>query len=231
MDKYNILVVDDDREIVSAIAIYLENEGMHVVKAYDGLEALEAVAQGNIHLIVMDIMMPKLDGMKATMRLREENNIPIILLSAKSEDTDKILGLNMGADDYITKPFNPVVLGAKIKALIRRNKKAAYNAHNFITAGPFRYSNMTLEFFKNEQLIPLSSKENVMMKLFISNVGRVFTKEQLYELVWGNSIVDENAIMVYISHLRNKIEDNPKSPRYIKTVWGLGYKFTVNEGE
>ena len=114
MDKYNILVVDDDREIVSAIAIYLENEGMHVVKAYDGLEALEAVAQGNIHLIVMDIMMPKLDGMKATMRLREKNNVPIILLSAKSEDTDKILGLNMGADDYITKPFNPLELIARV---------------------------------------------------------------------------------------------------------------------
>ena len=139
-----------------------------------------------------------------------------------------------GVDDGFDAIRNLRATGNDIPIVIlsgRTEDFDTYNAHNFITAGPFRYSNMTLEFFKNEQLIPLSSKENVMMKLFISNVGRVFTKEQLYELVWGNSIVDENAIMVYISHLRNKIEDNPKSPRYIKTVWGLGYKFTVNEGE
>ena len=233
MADEKVLIVDDDPAIRKLLTKVVEGNGFKSMTAASGQEAVALAQNRKFDLILLDIMMNGVDdGFDAIRSLRATgNDIPIVILSGRTEDFDTLYGLDIGADDYITKPFNPVVLGAKIKALIRRNKKAAYNAHNFITAGPFRYSNMTLEFFKNEQLIPLSSKENVMMKLFISNVGRVFTKEQLYELVWGNSIVDENAIMVYISHLRNKIEDNPKSPRYIKNVWGLGYKFTVNEGE
>ena len=229
--KKTILLLEDDRNLNRGISMRLEKEGFRVLSAFTASGAEDLFEKNEVHLIISDINLSEGSGLDFCRKIREKSNVYIIFLTALDQEIDIVTGYDMGADDYITKPFNPVVLGAKIKALIRRNKKAAYNAHNFITAGPFRYSNMTLEFFKNEQLIPLSSKENVMMKLFISNVGRVFTKEQLYELVWGNSIVDENAIMVYISHLRNKIEDNPKSPRYIKTVWGLGYKFTVNEGE
>ena len=232
MENNRILVVDDDPSVRRIICRVLGSEGISTEEADGGVDAVRMAVSNPYSLIILDLMMDDMDGFQVIHHLRTNGILtPLFVLSGRQAEVDKVLALGIGADDYITKPFNPVVLGAKIKALIRRNKKAAYNAHNFITAGPFRYSNMTLEFFKNEQLIPLSSKENVMMKLFISNVGRVFTKEQLYELVWGNSIVDENAIMVYISHLRNKIEDNPKSPRYIKTVWGLGYKFTVNEGE
>lgn len=227
-----VLIADDDQAVLTMLYKVVRSNGIEADTAASGEEALALLEQKPYDLLLLDVNMHGMDGFQVVQAIRRRGlKLPIIIVSGRKEDYDTLYGLDIGADDYITKPFNPVVLGAKIKALIRRNKKAAYNAHNFITAGPFRYSNMTLEFFKNEQLIPLSSKENVMMKLFISNVGRVFTKEQLYELVWGNSIVDENAIMVYISHLRNKIEDNPKSPRYIKTVWGLGYKFTVNEGE
>ena len=226
-----VLIVDDDADIRKLLTKVVEGNGCQAVTASNGKEAVSLAQSRKFDLILLDIMMNGSDdGFEVVRRLRSlGNDIPIIILSGRTDDFDTLYGLDIGADDYVTKPFNPVVLGAKIKALIRRNQKASYNAHNYITAGPFRYSNMTLEFFKNDQLIPLSSKENVMMKLFISNIGRVFTKEQLYELVWSNSVVDENAIMVYISHLRSKIEDNPKSPRYLKTVWGLGYKFTVDE--
>ena len=226
-----IFCVEDDTGIRELVVYTLQNTGLEARGFADGAALFEALRMEKPQLILLDIMMNgNDDGFEVVRRLRSlGNDIPIVILSGRTDDFDTLYGLDIGADDYITKPFNPVVLGAKIKALIRRNQKASYNAHNYITAGPFRYSNMTLEFFKNDQLVPLSSKENVMMKLFISNIGRVFTKEQLYELVWSNSVVDENAIMVYISHLRSKIEDNPKSPKYLKTVWGLGYKFTVDE--
>ncbi len=225
----DILVVDDEPEIADLVEVYLKSEGFTVYTCGTAAQALEHVGSHAVDLALLDVMLPDMSGFILCGEIRKEHHFPVIMLTAKTGDMDKITGLTIGADDYITKPFNPVVLGAKIKALIRRNQKVAYSAHNYITAGPFRYSNMTLEFFKNDQLIQLSSKENVMIKLFISNIGRVFTKEQLYELVWGNSFVDENAIMVYINRLRNKIEDNPKTPHYIKTVWGLGYKFTVDE--
>ena len=226
-----VLIVDDDAAIRKLLTKVVEGNGYQAFTASNGKEAVSLAQSRKFDLILLDIMMNgNDDGFEVVRRLRSlGNDIPIVILSGRTDDFDTLYGLDIGADDYITKPFNPVVLGAKIKALIRHNQKASYNAHNYITAGPFRYSNMTLEFFKNDQLVPLSSKENVMMKLFISNIGRVFTKEQLYELVWSNSVVDENAIMVYISHLRSKIEDNPKSPKYLKTVWGLGYKFTVDE--
>lgn len=231
MANESVLIVDDDPAIRRLLTKVVEGNGFKALTASNGQEAVSQAQAKKFDLILLDIMMNGCDdGFDVIRRLRSiGNDIPIIILSGRTDDFDTLYGLDIGADDYVTKPFNPVVLGAKIKALIRRNQKVAYNAHNYITAGPFRYSNMTLEFFKDGQLIPLSSKENVMMKLFISNIGRVFTKEQLYELVWGNCVVDENAIMVYVSHLRGKIEDNPKSPKYLKTVWGLGYKFTVDE--
>lgn len=231
MGTETVLIVDDDPAIRKLLTKVVEGNGFKSLMASNGQEAITLAQNRKFDLILLDIMMNgNDDGFDVIRSLRSiGNDIPIIILSGRTTDFDALYGLDIGADDYITKPFNPVVLGAKIKALIRRNQKVAYSAHNYITAGPFRYSNMTLEFFKNDQLIQLSSKENVMIKLFISNIGRVFTKEQLYELVWGNSFVDENAIMVYINRLRNKIEDNPKTPHYIKTVWGLGYKFTVDE--
>ena len=226
-----VLIVDDDAAIRKLLTKVVEGNGCQACTASNGKEAIALAQSRKFDLILLDVMMNgNDDGFEVVRKLRSIGmDIPIMILSGRTDDFDTLYGLDIGADDYITKPFNPVVLGAKIKALIRRNQKAASSAHNYIIAGPFRYSNMTLEFFKNDQLIPLPSRENVMMKLFISNIGRVFTKEQLYELVWSNSVVDENAIMVYISHLRSKIEDNPKSPRYLKTVWGLGYKFTVDE--
>lgn len=230
MTAETVLIVDDDPAVRKLLTKVVESNGYGAMTATSGREAVTLSRSHKFELILLDIMMNGSDeGFDVIRTLRSiGSDTPIVILSGRTDDFDTLYGLDLGADDYITKPFNPVVLGAKIKALIRRSQRTASNAHSYITAGPFRYSNMTMEFFKNDRLIPLSSKENVMMKLFISNVGRVFTKEQLYELVWSNSIVDENVIMVYISHLRNKIEDNPRNPRYIRTVWGLGYKFTVD---
>lgn len=184
-----------------------------------------------VNLILLDIMMNGSDeGFEVIRRLRAAgNDIPIIVLSGRTEDFDTLYGLDIGADDYIGKPFNPVVLGAKMKALIRRDQKSSRSVPDFITAGPFRYNSMSMELFKEERRIPLSSRENVLMKLFLCNAGRVFSKEQLYEQVWNSTVVDKNTIMVYISHLRNKIEEDPKNPRYLKTVWGLGYKFSAKK--
>ena len=231
MDKYNILVVDDDREIVSAIAIYLENEGMHVVKAYDGLEALEAVAQGNIHLIVMDIMMPKLDGMKATMRLREENNIPIILLSAKSEDTDKILGLNMGADDYITKPFNPLELIARVKSQLRRytqlnpNSGARETVNNEITIKGMSINRDNHKVIVDGEEIKLTPIEFDILYLLASNPGKVFSTDEIFEKVWNEKVYEaNNTVMVHIRRLRGKMKEDTRQNKIITTVWGVGYK-------
>lgn len=231
MGNETVLIVDDDLAIQKLLTKVVEGNGYKSFLASNGQEAIALTRTQKIDLILLDIMMNGSDdGFNVISSLRSVgNDIPIIILSGRTADFDALYGFDIGADDYITKPFNPIILGAKIKALMRRNQKTAFQAHHFIVAGPFRYSNMTLEFFKNDQLIPLSSKENVMMKLFISNINRVFTKEQLYELVWGNTIVDENAIMVYVNRLRSKIEDNPKSPRYIKNIWGLGYKFSVDD--
>lgn len=227
MEEFNILVCDDDHSIVDAIEIYLKQEGYRVIKAYNGLEALKALEENEIHLIILDIMMPQLDGLQATVKIREICNIPILMLSAKSEDTDKVLGLNFGADDYITKPFNPVVLGAKVKAMIRRNKQSSSLSSSVAKAGPFQFDKTTLKLRKDGKEIPLSSKETMMISFFLEHIGQVFSKEQLYQQIWGDWEVDDNTIMVHINHLRNKIEDNPKTPQYIVTVWGLGYKFVI----
>ena len=223
----NILVCDDDKDIVGAIEIYLRNEGYHVYKAYDGLEALNVVDKEEIHLILMDIMMPKLDGMRTTMRIREEKNIPIIMLSAKSEDYDKITGLNAGADDYITKPFNPLELIARVKSQLRRytslgsmeKRSGVYRSGGLVVDD--EQKTVTLD---GEQ-VPVTPIEYGILKLLTEYAGKVFSMEQIYEAVWKEPAYNpENTVAVHVRRIREKIEINPKDPRYLKVVWGIGYK-------
>ena len=223
----NILVCDDDKDIVGAIEIYLRNEGYHVYKAYDGLEALNVVDKEEIHLILMDIMMPKLDGMRTTMRIREEKNIPIIMLSAKSEDYDKITGLNAGADDYITKPFNPLELIARVKSQLRRytslgsmeKRSGVYRSGGLVVDD--EQKTVTLD---GEQ-VPVTPIEYGILKLLTEHAGKVFSMEQIYEAVWKEPAYNpENTVAVHVRRIREKIEINPKDPRYLKVVWGIGYK-------
>ncbi len=223
----NILVCDDDREIVNAIEIYLRNDGYDVIKAYDGMEALQAVQDHGIHLILMDIMMPKLDGMQATMRIREDKNIPIIMLSAKSEDYDKITGLNVGADDYITKPFNPLELIARVKSQLRRYVDLGSMEHK---TGIFRTGGLVID--DEQKTVELDGKhiavtpiEYGILRLLTEHAGRVFSMEQIYETVWNEPAYNpENTVAVHIRRIREKIEINPKNPKYLKVVWGIGYK-------
>lgn len=225
----NILVVDDDKEIVDSIEIYLKNEGFNIFKAYDGIEALEILVTENIHLIIMDIMMPKLDGIKATIKIREEKNIPIILVSAKSEDSDKIIGLNIGADDYITKPFNPLELIARTKSQLRRyinlgNYQYVENK-DILQSGELKLNINSKEVFVDEELVKLTPIEFKILNLLLSNKGRVFSIDEIYERVWEEeSFNSENTVSVHIRRIREKIEINPKEPRYLKVVWGVGYK-------
>ena len=225
----NILVVDDDKEIVDSIEIYLRNEGFNIFKAYDGMEALKILVSENIHLIIMDIMMPKLDGIKATIKIREEKNIPIILVSAKSEDSDKIIGLNIGADDYITKPFNPLELIARTKSQLRRyinlgNYESVENK-DILQSGDLKLNINSKEVFVDEELVKLTPIEFKILNLLISNKGRVFSIDEIYERVWEEeSFNSENTVSVHIRRIREKIEINPKEPRYLKVVWGVGYK-------
>lgn len=223
----NILVCDDDREITEAINIYLTNEGYQVYKAYNGLEVLEVIKKNEIHLIIMDIMMPKMDGLRATMKLREENNIPVIMLSAKSEDTDKIIGLNMGADDYMTKPFNPLELIARVKSQLRRyttlgsmeTKSNVYQTGGLIVDDESKLVTVDGEEVK---LTPVQYK---ILKLLTANAGRVFSIDEIYERVWEETAFNpENTVAVHIRKIREKIEINPKEPKYLKVVWGIGYK-------
>lgn len=223
----NILVCDDDKEIVNAIEVYLRNEGYEVFKAYDGLQALEVIDKIQIHLILMDIMMPNLDGMRATMKIRENKNIPIIMLSAKSEDYDKITGLNVGADDYITKPFNPLELIARVKSQLRRYVNLGSLEKK---TGVFRTGGLEIDdeqktvTLDGEQVI-VTPIEYGILKLLTQNAGRVFSMEQIYETVWKEPAYNpENTVAVHIRRIREKIEINPKEPRYLKVVWGIGYK-------
>ena len=223
----NILVCDDDKEIVNAIEIYLKNEGYDVFKAYDGIEALSVIEKADIHLILMDIMMPKLDGMRTTMKIREEKNIPIIMLSAKSEDYDKITGLNVGADDYITKPFNPLELIARVKSQLRRyvNLGSLEKKTGIFKTGGLIIDDeqKTVELDgKNVAVTPI---EYGILKLLTEHAGRVFSMEQSYEAVWNEPAYNpENTVAVHIRRIREKIEINPKNPKYLKVVWGIGYK-------
>ena len=226
---YNILVVDDEKEIVESIEIYLRNEGYKVFKAYDGLEALDILTNEEIHLILMDIMMPKLDGIKATIKIRQEKNIPIILVSAKGEDTDKILGLNIGADDYITKPFNLLELIARVKSNLRRYM----NFGNFnnetredvLRSGGLELNTSTKEVKVDGNQIKVTPIEYRILELLLRNKGRVFSIDEIYEKVWKEESFNvENTVAVHIRRIREKIEINPKEPRYLKVVWGIGYK-------
>ena len=227
---YNILVVDDDKEIVESIEIYLKNEGFNIFKAYNGIEALEILVENEIHLILMDIMMPKLDGIKATIKIREEKNIPIILVSAKSEDTDKIIGLNIGADDYITKPFNLLELIARVKSNLRRYVTLGnYDNNNFnkdiLKSGGLELNISTKEVKVDGEIVKITPIEFKILKLLLSNKGRVFSIDEIYEKVWNEESFNvENTVAVHIRRIREKIEINPKEPRYLKVVWGVGYK-------
>ena len=227
---YNILVVDDDKEIVESIEIYLKNEGFNIFKAYNGIEALEILVEKEIHLILMDIMMPKLDGIKATIKIREEKNIPIILVSAKSEDTDKIIGLNIGADDYITKPFNLLELIARVKSNLRRYVTLGnYNNDTFnkdiLKSGGLELNISTKEVKVDGEIVKITPIEFKILKLLLSNKGRVFSIDEIYEKVWNEESFNvENTVAVHIRRIREKIEINPKEPRYLKVVWGVGYK-------
>ena len=224
---YTILICDDDRDIVSALDIYLTSEGYQTVKAYNGREALKAVEQREIHLILMDIMMPELDGIRATAKLREENNVPIILLTAKSEDTDKILGLNIGADDYITKPFNPLEVIARVKSQLRRYTSlgGSEKSTGLITVGPVSMDDSAKRVTVDGEPVALTHIEYNILKLLISHPGQVFSSAQIYEQVWNDPAYgSENTVAVHIRHLREKIEIDPADPRWLKVVWGLGYK-------
>ncbi len=225
---YNILVCDDDREIVEAIEIYLSKEGYNVIKAYDGLEAIEILKKEDVQLLLIDIMMPKLDGLRATLKIRENSGIPIIILSAKSEDSDKIIGLDVGADDYITKPFNPLELTARVKSQLRRYTKLGTMAQpksNVYTVGGLEVDDDSKEVTVDGESVKLTPYEYKILLLLVKNQGRVFTIEQIYENVWEEeAVAADNTVAVHIRHIREKIEINPKEPRYLKVVWGIGYK-------
>lgn len=224
----NILVCDDDKQIVNAIEIYLAHEGYQVFKAYDGEQAMEVLKKENIHLLIIDIMMPKLDGIHATLKIREYSSIPIIILSAKSEDTDKILGLNVGADDYVTKPFNPLELIARVKSNLRRYTTLGnlnVENNNLFTAGGLCINDETKEVIVDGEMVKLTPIEYNILLLLVKNQGRVFSINQIYEKIWNEEAIGaDNTVAVHIRHIREKIEINPKDPRYLKVVWGVGYK-------
>jgi len=223
----NILVVDDDREIVDSIGIFLTGEGYKVFKAYDGMEALETLSENEVHLMILDIMMPKLDGIKTLMKLRESRNIPVILLSAKSEDNDKIFGLTAGADDYVTKPFNPSELMARVKSQLRRyttlGSIGKQNGEIIIDGLCVNTEQKTVKV--DGESVRLTPVEYKILELLVRNRGRVFSAEDIYSNVWNeDTVVGDNTIAVHVRHIREKIEINPKEPRYLKVVWGVGYK-------
>ncbi|MBT2663745.1 response regulator transcription factor [Bacillus sp. ISL-45] len=227
MEQYNVLVVDDEKEIRDAIEIYLKNEGIKVIKAADGIEAIEKLNEQPVHLILLDVMMPRQDGITTTFRIRENKNIPIIILSAKAEDTDKILGLQVGADDYVTKPFNPLELIARVKSQLRR----------YVTLGTYEgkakvidLNGLTLDQSSKEvtahgEPVKLTPIEYKILELLMTNAGRVFSINDIYERVWKEpSYNAENTVAVHIRKIREKIEIDPKNPRFLKVVWGIGYK-------
>ena len=216
----NILVCDDDKAIVEAIEIYLTQEGYHILKAYDGQEALDILNTEMIDLLIIDIMMPRLDGIRATVKIRESNPLPIIILSAKSEDTDKILGLNIGADDYITKPFNPLELIARVKSQLRR-----YTQLGAAAPAPSEHIDDKKEILVDGEPVRLTPIEYNILLLLMKNQGRVFSTTQIYESIWNeDALAADNTVAVHVRHIREKIEINPREPRYLKVVWGLGYK-------
>ncbi|WP_025114125.1 response regulator transcription factor [Lysinibacillus fusiformis] len=228
MNKERILIVDDEKEIRNLIAIYLKNEGYQVLEACDGEEGLQLLKKQEVHLIVLDLMMPNVDGMEMCMKVREIAEMPIIMLTAKSQDMDKIMGLTIGADDYVTKPFNPLELVARIKSQLRRYLKLnGLNKSNSdeIEIGDLRINTATHEVLVNNEKVKLTPREFAILELLSSNPGIVMSAEQIYERVWKEeAFQSENTVMVHIRKIRERIETNPRNPQYIKTVWGVGYK-------
>lgn len=227
--RYKILVADDDDAIRNGIEIYLKNEGYDVLKAADGLQAIEVLEKQDVHLIIMDVMMPNLDGIRATFKIREQKNIPIIMLSAKVEETDKILGLSMGADDYITKPFHPLELLARVKSQLRRYiQLGTYEGKNKISeisVGGLSLNGETKQLKVDGEEVKLTPIEFKITQLLLENVGRVFSIDEIYERVWKETAYNaDNIVAVHIRKIREKIEVNPKNPKYVKVVWGVGYK-------
>ena len=226
---YKILVCDDDREIVEAIEIYLSQEGYQILKAYDGIEALEILEKEEVNLLIIDVMMPRLDGIRATLKIREKNSLPIIILSAKSEDTDKILGLNIGADDYVTKPFNPLELVARVKSQLRRFNELGGTAQEpkgtIYKVGGLQINDDLKQVTVDGEFVKLTPIEYNILLLLMKNQGKVFSINQIYESIWNEEAIGaDNTVAVHIRHIREKIEINPKDPRYLKVVWGVGYK-------
>ena len=229
MEKPTILVVDDDREIVRAIAKLLELEDFRVLKAYNGMEAMDILMSQSVQLIILDVMMPKMDGLSATMKIRESKNIPIIILSAKTEDSDKIIGLSMGADDYVTKPFNPSELVARVKSQLRRYLRLgdmqSVQEEKRIEIGGLSLDMDAKQVFVDGEQVKMTATEFKILELLMRNAGRVFSAEEIYRLVWNEEAYSvENTVMVHIRHIREKIEIDPKLPKYLKVVWGIGYK-------
>ena len=224
---YNILICDDERDIVSALKIYLSNDEYELYEAYDGKQALDVIDNDEIHLVLLDIMMPEMDGIQVLMKMRETKNIPVIFLSAKSEDTDKILGLNLGADDYVTKPFNPVELLARVKSQLRRYMVLGSGSLNtsIIKIGDIELDDDSKIVTHMGETVYLTPKEYGILKFLMQNPKRVFSPKQIYENVWDEyAFGTEGTIAVHIRHLREKLEINPDEPRHIKVVWGQGYK-------
>lgn len=224
-----ILVCDDDKEIVEAIKIYLSGEGFDVISVYDGQDVLRVMGETSVDLLIIDVMMPGLDGIRTTLKIRETSSIPIIIISAKSEDTDKILGLNIGADDYITKPFNPLELVARVKSQLRRYTQlgnlVGHNDSQTFTCGDLSINDDTKEVKVSGESIKLTPIEYNILLLLVSNAGKVFSIDEIYEQIWNEEAIGaDNTVAVHIRHIREKIEINPREPRYLKVVWGVGYK-------
>ena len=229
-NEYNILVVEDDKEIRDGIEIFLKSQGYHVYKAADGVEGLEVIGRETIHLAIVDIMMPRMDGVTMTIKLREHHEFPVIMLSAKSEETDKVIGLNIGADDYVTKPFTPLELMARVNSQLRRYtrfmgmaQKKEEEGRNYVIGG-LELNEDTIEFSVDGNPVKLTPIEFKILALLMRNPGRVFSTEEIYERVWNEKAINTDTIMVHVRNIRDKIEINPREPKYLKVVWGVGYK-------
>ena len=235
LETYHVLVVEDDEQIRDGIEIYLKSQGYEVSKAADGIEGLEILKEKEIHLAIIDVMMPRMDGIHMVMRLRKEYDFPVIMLSAKSEEVDKIMGLNMGADDYVTKPFQPLELLARVNSHLRRYKRflemtgqTSAEPENIYRIGGIELNEDTKEVFVDGESVKLTPMEFKILALLMRNPGRVFSAEEIYERVWNERAINTDTVMVHVRKIREKIEYNPKEPKYLKVVWGIGYKFEKN---
>ncbi len=231
-ETYHVLVVEDDEQIRDGIEIYLKSQGYEVSKAADGIEGLEILKEREVHLAIIDVMMPRMDGIHMVMRLRKEYDFPVIMLSAKSEEVDKIMGLNMGADDYVTKPFQPLELLARVNSHLRRYKRfldmagaATEKGENVYRIGGVELNEDTKEVTVDEEPVKMTPMEFKILSLLMRNPGRVFSAEEIYERVWNERAINTDTVMVHVRKIREKIEYNPKEPKYLKVVWGVGYKF------